>query len=199
MSAEQTWSLLLPNNWWQIPLGDVQIRDAAIKKFTEEQLGRSDELAAARHEVNALLKSQYTDVEPYAQLGAMIVGPISGTTMPGSLVVSLYPVGSFRQDLLQPLLDTGKTEQLTEIPTDDGVLRRRHYCTVLAKRKTRADEDLRVTHLDYFFPIPGGAETLQLAFSTPVQDERLVSKMLEYFDLISSSLVFDQPNLGEPE
>lgn len=188
------WALILPQSWWQFPVHPLAAREKAIKAYAREQLGKSDEMAKVRQEIVSILRSQITDIEKHAQMFAVIKGETVGALMPASLVVSSYPVGSFLQSVLSPLLSVGETVAEESFPTPQGMIRKRQYTTVLPAAKTGADGDLTVTHLDFFVPTPDSKATLHLAFSTPIMVERAVEKMMEYFQLIASSLSFKVPD-----
>ncbi|WP_026529539.1 hypothetical protein [Haematomicrobium sanguinis] len=87
------WALILPQSWWQFPVHPLAAR----------------EKAKVRQQIVSILRSQITDIEKHAQMFAVVKGETVGALMPASLVVSSYPVGSFLQSVLSPLLSVTET------------------------------------------------------------------------------------------
>ena len=67
--SDRHFGLILPDNWWRIPLVNVEARDKAIMRMIDSQIPRRDDLARIRHEFKDEIRQQ---CEHSAKLGGIV-------------------------------------------------------------------------------------------------------------------------------
>lgn len=82
------WSILCPDLWWEIPLGDAARTSAAIKRVVHEQFGYADADASAKRRVRADLMSVASSASD-AGGRLLVLGriPVAGEIVTINLVV----------------------------------------------------------------------------------------------------------------
>jgi hypothetical protein len=183
------WSLMLPPNWWHIPLDDRRRR--SVRALLDRQLPTvpRDRIVTLRRELTAEFDRL---VERATSNGGtdlyVLVDLMRGLPVAASCVVTVVPLtpgGQLTAGQVADLLGDrpGDEVGLIDVAGSDAARVRR--------REQPHDEavggtDLAVTRVDVCVPVPGGGQLLLLSFSTPV--DPIADAMVALFDSMAGSL-----------
>lgn len=194
------WSLLLPPGWWHVPLDARQHqsvkalldrclaslprdRVATLRRELEGELTGLAERAVRNGAVDMYLNVDLKRAQPVAASCLATRIPIGGaTTLPA--VELAAALGNRPGDEVGVLDVAGmqaarvrRREQVGEVPVGGGT-------------DVPWPDELPITRLDVYVPVPGRQEMLLLSFSTPM--DPIADAMVALFDAIAGSLRWKQ-------
>ena len=188
------WSLLLPPEWWHIPLDER--RHQSIKALLDRRLASlpRDRVATLRRELERELtrlaeRAVANDaVEMYLNVDLM-----RGLPVAASCLVTVVTVG-----FGTAMPATELAALMGDQPGDEvGVLEVAGAPAARVRRREPVSEadglstgELAVTRLQVYVPVPNTTEMLLLSFSTPM--DPIADAMVTLFDAIAGSLRWRQ-------
>jgi len=184
--------VLLPADWWVVPLGDPDARRRAVGSLVERRLGRADVSAAVRRQVRVNLASS---VERAAATGGWVMAFMMTQAGPVPLPATLtgYRVGgSFADDagvaqVQEPLTAHVAGCAAGRVDAGEGP-----FGLVLRGVRERQGpaalgaQDMPVLICDYWTDPTDGHGLINLCFSTPMVSLR--EGFLDLFDAITGTL-----------
>jgi len=183
ISADGSFSLVLPGTWATIPLSDDADAEKRITALVKQQVGKNDRLASRRRQLRQeLVKAAHDAAAQDAISFSIALEIMTGVPFPGSIMSRLeaWPasaVGSTPQERLAAGFPAA-----TLIQTESGPAAR-----VATSEPTKyVEETTPSLSLDYWIPVPSGARLLVTTVALPmVSDEALFT---ELFDTVMGSI-----------
>lgn len=179
--APAGYELLLPPGWWRIPAEPVAAR-RSIRTLLDRRLAHlpRDEVAAQRAELEARLRDLVSNAQEIGAVDVLVpVDPVGGLPVAASCVVTIVPGSASVAALAARMGEGAEEHEVVEIAGRPAVRVRR-------LRPVPDEEDLKATVIEHVVPVPGGAETLVLSWSTPMAP--FAEALTELFDAVAASL-----------
>lgn len=177
------YDLLLPPGWWRIPADPVAARSSIRTLLDRKTAGLPrDSVAQARAELDQRLRGLVEQAHEAGAVDVMVtVDPVRGIPVAASCVVTVIPgTGGAALEDVAARLGAGADEHgVVEVAGTAAVRVRR-------RRPVPDAEDVLATTVEYAVPVPGGADTLLLTWSTPM--EPVADQLAALFDAITASL-----------
>lgn len=184
------WSLLLPPEWWHIPLDER--RGQSVTALLDNRLASlpRDRVATLRRELDGELTRL---AERAAHNGAtdmyLSIDLVRGLPVAATCLVTVVPTG-----VGTTLPAAELAAMMGDWPGDEvGVLEVAGAPAARVRRREPMDEtdgfstgELAVTRLQVYVPVPNTTEMLLLSFSTPM--DPVADAMVTLFDAVAGSL-----------
>lgn len=193
-----TWRLLLPADWWRVPLEDPERRTASVAALVEQQFrGVDDQPVLRRSLLEELQGMAEAAAAENGRLLAIATGLAAGVPMTSVLTVGVSHSGAARaidvrrlaRDLRQ---STHGEVEVVDLPAGNAV--RRAYQQ--RPRMDTGDAEVVSTVVDFHVPIPGrDGSVLRLTFSSPLPSP-VVEAAMDLWDAIATTLTWDDGAAG---
>lgn len=192
--APPSWTTILPDDWWRIPLADPAARTRAIKRIVQEQFGYADADASVKRRTQADLLSSASNAHAAGgRQMALAHMDLAGVMVTATMVVyevPLIPVGEdpvthFFADVAAGLPESAEVLQ-SEISA--GRVLRTVRATDVVRPDPVSTEMPEVPELraDYWVALSDVDTVLYFVFTSPFVPLR--SGLVELFDTIVESL-----------
>ncbi len=179
--------LVLPEDWWVIPLASSLERANAIEALVDHQTKGLDVTTAVRDVVlHELATATETAAERGGRLYAISLQEIAGTPLTVTLVVCREP-GTL--DTVRAHLDKANTDADETISPAGPIIRSTQISSGALAGET---QDIDLLIVDYWLDPYDGNGLFHASFTTRHVD--LEDAMLTVFDAIIAAAVFDGPD-----
>lgn len=193
--------LVVPGDWWRIPLHPEKARHAAVRGLVRQQFTGLEDRAALRHEVETATHGVALEA---ASSGGLVLwfstATVEGLPLPISLVLAALPHGTVEtirdslsgdDDVVAGSLRPGRVVRRSQVRDQSAAVAELAAAVRRADRSSAdaSDEAPATTalHVDYWMQRPTGG-LLQLAFSSPLA--ALQEPLVELFDTVVDSLTW---------
>lgn len=194
----RTWALMLPSDWWRIPLTDPQTQKQSVKALVQRQFAHDDTNPAIRRRAQAdLLGAAAKAAQAGGLMMAVAIMDIAGIPVTATMIVSELPpvfeqiegIAGLEHRLRNDLMHR---EGVEEAQIDVGPVLREVTVTDVVRPTSDTEmpqvPELRATYWVFLRDLE---QVLHLTFSSPFVPLR--EGLLPLFDAVVSTLHLPEP------
>jgi hypothetical protein len=188
LAGPEQYHLLTPADWWRVPLRDPVARLRSVKALVHRQLPVRDQHVQLRRDLTEQLRQQAWEAAAAGGLEMYISVQLGGIPVAATLTSYLVPAVleegavAFR-DMVG---DRGGDVDNVSLPMAGPAVRRRYRRDPQGTPAAGIEGAPTTVVVDYWVEVPDQHQTLQLTFSSPLQ--QIEDTMVELFDTIAASL-----------
>ncbi|PJI94967.1 hypothetical protein [Luteimicrobium subarcticum] len=180
--------IVVPFEWWRVPLDDDASRTAAVAALVKRRLGRDDRAARMRRDVrDDLLRASEQAAAAGGRTMALIDMPVGDVQVTGTMVVYELP-GVTADRAVEDAVHRAEGVRAEVLRADlvGGSAVRVVTATEIERTDAAGDPLLPELRADYWVRLDGYSELVYMVFTSPFVPLR--DGLLELFDAVVGSL-----------